>query len=132
MTSLKTYKEKDFQTEFNKWVKYRTDGTAAFELKLSRTGSLSFDAVVEHQLNALLNARNNKVIHKIPDLGMQNPFDSFVLDNVSAFVVVMYRSNRKEFIMIDVKKWDQERLLSQRKSLTEERAKEIGIVCSFP
>lgn len=124
-------KEKDFQTKFNKWVKFAWTTTAAFELKVSSTSSLPFNHVQPHQEAALVAAKHAKCIFKIPDAGWQNPFDSFILTNAGAFIVVMYHSKlrgRKEFVMIDIDVWMKERKSSERKSLTEERAKSIGQV----
>jgi len=124
--------EKDFQILFNKWCKHVGQGTAAYELKLARTDSLSFDVVVEHQVNALYNAKHGKVVFKIPDCGYQNPFDSFVLEGVPAYVVVMYMKHKKEFMIIDIDMWIHEKIASKRKSLTYERAKELGRVINIP
>lgn len=71
------------------------------------------------------------MVFKIPDAGWQNPFDSFILSGSDAIIVVMFRCKergQKEFVMIDIEAWLQERKTSERKSLTEERAKEIGNV----
>ena len=59
----------------------------------------------------------------------QKPFDCLVLTGL-AFVCIMFYKPRKkkEFIAIDIDVWNEEVKTSIRKSLTEERAKEIGIV----
>lgn len=124
------YKEKDFQTRFGKWARNRYQGTAAFELKLARGPSLSFSALEEHQCHALQGARHGQIGFKIPDLGIQNPFDFFTLKAVAAFVVVQFITTERkpdEFFMIDIDAWCEEEKNSDRKSLTIERAREIGI-----
>lgn len=126
------YYEKDFQTVFNRWVKHRTNYSAAYELKVTSTGSIPFSAVQEHQENALRVARHGTFSFKIPDCGFQNPFDSFVLQKTPAFIVVAFNDNRRDFIMIDIDAWTKERRNSKRKSLTEERAKKIGILYNIP
>lgn len=126
------YQEKDFQILFNKWCKHLGLGTAAYELKLARTDSLPFDALAEHQKNALHNAKHGKVVFKIPDAGFTNPFDSFVLEGVPAYVVIMYLRHKKEFMLIDIDVWLNEQQLSDRKSITYERAKEIGKIITIP
>ena len=127
----KGFKEKDFQTIFNKWVRHNHTGSSAFELKVTPSAALPFDHVQTHQEAALSAAKHSKFIFKIPDAGWQNPFDSFILSGASAFIVVMFHSKergQKEFVMIDIDAWLTERENSTRKSLTEERAKEIGLV----
>ncbi len=124
--------EKDFQLKFNKWVKYNYHKTAVFELKLARGKSLPFNAVEEHQLFALRTAKHAKIIHKIADAGYTNPFDSFQIVGSEAFVVVMfYERGTRDFYMVDIDVWLSEMLSSDRKSLTEDRAKEIGISCKL-
>lgn len=109
------------------------DGSFAFELKITKTNSLPFNAVAEHQEVWLHNAKHDQACFKIPDVGMmQKPFDMFCLGNSPAFVVIMYyKPCQKEFIMIDIDDWLKEKEASQRKSLTEVRAKEIGKVYSL-
>jgi len=123
-------KEKSFQSTFSRWCKYYFCETAAFELKLTKKNNIPFSAVVPHQVQALLCAKHSKLIHKIPDLGNQNPFDSFILHCAEAYVVIMfYKRGQKEFIMIDIDEWVLEDRISKRRSLTEKRAKEIGKIC---
>ena len=124
------YLEKDFQTEFSKWLKYNFKRTAVFELKLTRTKSLPFSAVEEHQVNALYNAKHAHVVHKLPDTGYQNPFDCFFLKGSEAYVAVMFMKQKK-FFLIDIDDFMLEKKCSERKSLTEERAAEIGRQCEL-
>jgi hypothetical protein len=120
-------REATFQSKFNRWVENKWHGTAAFELKLTTGQSIPFNAVAEHQMLALLLAKTGRLVYKIPDLGVQNPFDSVCLEGISAYVVVQFwKAGEKKFYMVDAEVWKQEWLLSERKSLTEERAKEIG------
>jgi penicillin-binding protein-related factor A (putative recombinase) len=124
--------EANFQTLFSRWAKYNIDKSMAFELKLEKGKSLPFSAVMEHQLIALKLAKHGKLIHKIADgiAGGQKPFDCFTLAGVPAYVVIMfYRRAQKEFYMIDVDVFINEKETSDRKSLTDQRAKEIGITC---
>lgn len=123
-------KEKDFQNKFGRWLKANWHASAVFELKLVRGKSLPFSSVKEHQVWALMKAQNAKIYYKIPDCGnSQKPFDCFLLTKIPAYVVIMfYRRGQKEFIIIDINLFAQEQQRSKRKSLTEERAKEIGNV----
>lgn len=119
-------KEKDFQSDFNKWIKYVYKKTACFELKITKEKSIAFNSVQPHQIDALLNAKNGTLVYKIPDAGYQNPFDCFSLHKVPAFVVLKFP---KDFYVIDVDDFIFERDRADRKSITEERAKEISTFC---
>ena len=125
--------EADFQQRFSRWLKYTWKKTAAFELKLCRKGALAFSALAPHQRTALLNAYRGVITYKIPDTGvLQKPFDCFTMSNVMAFVVVMfYKRGCKDFYIIDIEAWIAEENGSDRKSLTEKRAGEIGAKFSF-
>ncbi len=84
----------------------------------------------DHQEASLLNAKHGVFVMKIPDAGFQNPFDSFVLSNVPAYIVIQYEAqsrNQKEFFMIDIDVWCNEKNVSVRRSLTLDRAREIGV-----
>lgn len=116
--------ERNFQVEFGKWIKENMPTSAVFELKSARGSSLPFLALKEHQEQALLHAKHNKIYFKIPDVGFQNPFDCFVVVAVPAFVVIRYGSGR--FYIIDIDDFVKEKAQSERSSLTEERAKEIA------
>jgi hypothetical protein len=125
-----TYHEKDFQQRFNLWCMHNIDCSSAFELKITKGTSLPFAALAPHQKENLLAARHRKLIWKIPDLGATNPFDSFCLCESAAYVVVQfYFRGQKEFFLIDIDKWVDEEKTSERKSLTEDRARAIGKTC---
>jgi len=126
--------EKQYQTLFNRWCQHEFHGNAVFELKKTDK-SLPFDAVKEHQVNALWQAKHGKIVFKIPDLGSQNPFDSFQMEKVGAYVVIFYEkayenngpSDVKEFFLVDIDLFLNERENSGKKSLSMEKAKEIGL-----
>lgn len=122
---IKKIKEKNFQSDFNKWVKGVYKKTAAFELKITKGPSLSFDAVKPHQEAALDQAKNRVLVYKIVDCGYQNPFDSLCLAGVPAYVVIKYPDF---FCLIDIDDWLNEKQKSDRKSLTSGRAREIATV----
>lgn len=124
-------RESDFQSRFSLWLKYHAEGSAAYELKLTKDPSLPFNAVQPHQIRALQLAKHRKVIHKIADVGMlQKPFDCFVLSGVAAYVVVQFwKPGEKQFFMIDVDDYVREMETSPRKSLTALRADDIGRRC---
>lgn len=118
-------REANFQTTFNHYLKSVHKKTGAFELKQTKTNSIAFDLVVPHQEQALLNVKNGTFVYKIPDMGFQNPFDCFCMVNEDAFVVIKYPDF---FCMIDINDWVQEKKISDRKSLTSTRAKEIATI----
>jgi len=126
-------KEKDITTPILKHLRHKYGATCAIEIKICKTGSLPFSRLEEHQKNALLNTKHGCVVHKIADCGYQNPFDAVILCNEPAFVVVMfYRRGQKEFFVIDIDTWCAEEKESTRRSLTEERAREIAISYFLP
>lgn len=118
-------REASFNTFFNHWLKEVWQETGAFELKQSQTESLPFSALKDHQLQALLHTKHGTFVFKIPDLGVQNPFDAFSLSEEKAFVVVKYP---RFFCLIDIDVWFSESSSSIRRSLTSARAKELSTV----
>lgn len=126
--------ESKFQTYFSKWARHQSKlSTGAFELKLTKGKSLPFNAVKGHQLDALYAVKHNRLVYKIADdsIGFK-PFDCFMLREVPAFVVIsFYTRGEKKFYMIDVDNWISEIQNSQsnKKSITQKRAAEIGLTC---
>lgn len=116
-------KEKDYQTIFNHWVKNVYKHTAAFELKLCKGNSLPFSAVAPHQLEALKAVNDGGLVYKIPDLGVQNPFDCFSFFNAPAFIVIRYKDS---FELITVSNFIYFKSHSKKKSITYTEAKRIS------
>lgn len=117
-------REAKFQTKFNEWLKDHDFPTAAFELKFTKTDSLPFSRVEEHQINALTAAKHRQLIYKIPDdTRSYRPFDSFCLNNCPAFVVIRYPQG---FVGIDIDDFKKETAVSPRRSLTYSRALVLG------
>lgn len=116
-------RESKFTSLFRHWLKSSPMYSAAFELKQTRTNSISFAAVKEHQLHALKAAKGEGILYKGPDdtAGFK-PFDLFYLRHANAWVVIKYP---KAFFIIDVEMFMHEKALSSRKSLTDQRAREI-------
>jgi len=125
-------RESTFQTRFLKWLMNQEDfETFAFELKITKTKSLSFNALLEHQKISLLNTKHRRLAHKIADdsVGFK-PYDGFFFKKEPAFVVIQfYKRGEKRFYMIDIDDWVTEPTISDRKSITEERAADIGWTC---
>lgn len=123
-------RESKFGQTFRHWLKsepLRFSYGAAFELKQTST-ALPFDAVEEHQLDALLAvAESDKgMLYKIPDdsRGIK-PFDMVFMRKAPAYVVIKYP---KHFEVITVGTFIHEKKISNRKSLTAQRAREISVV----
>lgn len=117
-------REAEFQTLFRHWLRANPMQSAAFELKQTRTDSLAFSAVEPHQVLALQTAKGRGILYKIPDdsRGIK-PFDMVYLRSASAFVVIRFP---RCFCIIDVDVFEKESRISERKSLTVERAKSIA------
>lgn len=126
-------KERDIQTLFSKVITI----PGVYELKLCKGTSLPYNAVAEHQIEALQQAQNGLFFHKISDQpwGTTNkfrftkpkPFDCFVLDKTDAFVGVCFYKPRKkkEIYLIGINSFIIARDTDTRKSLTEEKAHDI-------
>ncbi|MEN6489788.1 MAG: hypothetical protein ABFD66_13085 [Smithella sp.] len=128
-------KERDIQTVFrdiNKMV-------GIFELKLCKDNAIPFSAVKDHQRQALsqINA-DTGLFFKIPDspiftgsktrFAVLKPFDCFHLANIPAYVVICWYQPRKykRFYYIPIGTFLYEEQMSERKSLTQDRAREIA------
>jgi len=101
----------------------------AIEVKITKTNVLNFKCLPSHQEEALLESERS-FGHKIADAGRgKKPFDIFVLRYAISYMIVIYYKPRateifeiplREFIHEKYKKWD--------KSLSIQRAREIGKV----
>ena len=132
-------KEQILQTILGNYLRENPQNeNAVYELKMSKNTSMPFSQVKEHQIKALLQAKNGNLFHKIADapifmgsrtrFNMKKPFDCLNMYQTKAFVVIVYYQPRKkkEFIFIDIDDFVEEIKISERKSLTEERAKVIS------
>lgn len=128
-------KEAGLQTRFRKWWKYNWNENSIFELKYCRGKALPFNAVKKHQIQNLQNAKHRKIFVKISDSAIgTKEADCFSLAKSSSYIVVQYASKKranKTFYMIDVDVFSREMQKSDRKSLTEERAGQIGKKCQL-
>ena len=128
-------KEKDIQSKFKNINKKE----GLFELKLCKGTSLPFDAVDDHQIEALLNGSSDRgVYHKISDAPFGHsggfrfhkpkPFDCFYFKNVPAYVVICWYIPRKKkaFHYIPVRSFIGKREAVERKSITEQMSAEIA------
>lgn len=121
-------READFGKVFRHYLRTRSllFDAAAFELKQTTTSRLPFDAVAEHQIDALEAASGpTGLLYKAPDdsRGVK-PFDYFWLRRQEAFVVIKYPGI---FHIIKIRDFLEEKKRSKWKSLTETRAGQIAV-----
>ena len=130
------------QVLFGKYLKANPPNkTEVYELKMCKQKSMPFDQVNDHQIEALEKALKGNFYYKISDSpvswGMETPmrftapkpFDCQNIFQANAYIVIWFYKPRekKEFILIDVRSFVAEKISSVRKSLTEQRAKELAI-----
>lgn len=121
-------REAAFTQKFRHWLQANPlRGPAAIEIKQTRTNSLAFSAVQDHQLEALAAAWGPEgLIHKISDESRgYKPCDILYLRLANAYIVIKYPGF---FCLITASVFGSEKKRSQRRSLTAERAKELAEV----
>ena len=129
-------KEKDIQTIFKNIN--TIDGV--FELKLCKQKSIRYDALADHQREALINANSDTgLYHKISDFpvyaGSKNrfnakkPFDCFRVSNFPAYVVICFYVPRKskDYYYIPIKAWIRSEVWSPKKSINREEIERIAL-----
>jgi len=106
-------------------------GSCAIEVKVSPTNSIRFDAVKEHQIQALKNATGTFVWKIADDSRGIKPFDMFILQNAGAYVAVSWLKPRTTTVvyLIPVLGWIRLSASSKKKSLTEKALVESGERC---
>lgn len=127
------------QTIWTNHVRHNPPNNAEiWELKYTKGTSIPFDAVKEHQREALLQAKYNGMYHKLTDppifpgmktrFNAKRPFDCMFLKGIQSYVLLWFYKPRKKkvFIKIDIDKFLEAEAISNRKSLTEEMALNIG------
>lgn len=130
-------RESEFQTRLNRWAKaHWSFGSALVECKVSRGKSLPFSAVSDKQERNLLQASTGFFNYTFSDYDrMGTPADCVFLDGVGGaegYVAVQFwRPRNKEFFLIPISEWINEKETSSRKSITEERLKELGFSFVF-
>jgi hypothetical protein len=120
--------EADRTTLFGKFAKARLSKTFSFEAKICKGHSLPFNAVKEHQENSLYLTKHGAFFHKLADSGHQMPLDGVFLYKEDAFVVIFWyqKPGDKRMTIIDIDAWLEEKDKSVRRSITFDRACEIG------
>ena len=128
-------KEKDIQRLFGKVINI----PGVFELKLCKGNSLPYNAVKEHQIDALLDISTGKgLYHKIADQTfgragqfghtLKKPFDCFYVKRYPAYVGICYYKPRqlKKVYLIDIQIFISLKIMDDRKSLTEDKARDAS------
>lgn len=101
--------------------------SGVFELKRTIDDALPFSEVQTHQEDALDAVVNKSLYYKIPDDSIgAKPFDCFYLHNLLAYVVISYGRQLRSFVFIPIDVWKHEKITSKRRSLTYDRALQIG------
>lgn len=123
-------KEKSYYTDLNKFYVARArflQRSVVWEAKFTRTDSIPFSDLQPHQEEKMLEAER-VYGYKIADIGrIKKPFDGIAVYGAAAFVVVIfYKPNATAIYEIDIRTFIHEREHSKRKSLTHERARDIG------
>ena len=103
----------------------------AWEVKRTTTNALPFAAFATHQIESLFRTKLQRLNVKIRDAGVfKKPFDGLTLEKSPAWCICCYPDkNRKGYMAyaIDIEMWFKERHTCGRKSITKERADEIGM-----
>lgn len=118
---------------YSKLTHYYTDHakkiqrSISWEAKFTRSNRINFDALMPHQEEKLF--RSTRVYgEKIADAGiMRKPFDGWVLFNAESYFIAIYFLPREtEIYEISIRNFVDEKYQSSEKSLTKQRASEIG------
>lgn len=103
------------------------DNNIVWEAKFTRTKRINFNSLANHQEASLLQAERY-FAHKLADVGIAlKPFDGFILYKASVFFIAIYfKPGEPEIYEIPIRDFLKEKYTSKEKSLSKERAKEIG------
>ena len=134
-------KEKHIQIELGKYIKANLVKfpSGVFELKLCKESRFPYSKVATHQIHALIEAKHTGIYHKISDpssgnfantktrFTAKNPFDFFISKG-NAYVAVCFYTPRKKKIIyfVDIDTFEQSRLNSVYKSLTEKECEQLA------
>lgn len=120
-------REAQFATKFARWAKANwpvETKPAYFEYKVSLSSSLPFSEVSEKQY---FNLQIKKFYFKFSDYDrMGTPLDAVMFCGQGYVVIQYYRPRNKEFFIIPIDIFIKEKETSERKSLLEDRARELS------
>lgn len=119
--------ESSYYADLTKYYERTSINSIAWEAKFSRNHRIPFSDLPAHQEKFLLQAEESYGF-KIPDNGRgQKPFDGFVLHNAtSLFIAIYFLPRQTEIYEIPIRVFLNEKYTSIEKSLTKQRASEIG------
>ena len=121
--------ERDLQCLFRNWLKANWKQSSAFELKICKTDRFNLKCIAEHQLANLELANNGLFFYKLPDLGLQNPFDCFTLFQEEGYIVLFFYKPRKPKVFYIIPIFSIQDLINHGdKSINEEVAAKIAEV----
>ena len=122
-------KEKDLQCLFRNWLKANWKSSAAFELKICKEKTFALKRVAPHQISNLNMAHYGLFTYKLPDLGLQNPFDCFTLWRVETYVVLFFYKPKQPKIFYLIPVVTIQGLIDDGiKSIDEEEAKKLSFL----
>lgn len=119
--------EKDYYADIGQYYLKTATVTTTWEAKFTRTKYLNFRCLPAHQEEKLLKSER-AYSYKIPDNGpAQKPFDGItVVKAVPVLIAIYYTPNNERVYEIPIRAFLKEKYESGEKSLSEERAKQIG------
>lgn len=119
--------ESSYYPALTKYYTRTATNNVAWESKLSKTSRISFSALAPHQEDALLKAERIYG-EKIADVGvLKKGFDGFILYKAtSLFIAIYFLPRATEVYEIPIRSFLKEKYESGEKSLTKQRASEIG------
>lgn len=122
LPNIKKAREADFGVEFRKWITKKKPHMSTFELKQTQTDSLPFASVEQSQLDWAKAIKSDEGA-LIRVQGTSGEPDYVWCKKTPAYIMVRYPDC---FCMIHAGTFASESIMSQRRSLTSQRAKEIA------
>jgi hypothetical protein len=126
--------EAEITTRIKKYMTMFWPKSCAWEVKVAgESGRIYFNQFETHQLLSLQAVANRSFSFKIGDHGFQNPFDGFTFVRAHAYVILVYpQYSTREFFVVPINAWIQEECTQKARSVTHQRASELGYTCVLP
>lgn len=120
-------RESSYYAKINKYYTKNARTTIAWEAKFTKGSSIPFSDLQPHQEEKLLEAER-VLAHKEPDVGIhKKSFDGYVLFHAcSYFIAIFYKPGGTVLYEIPIRDFIKEKYSSDRKSLTQDRARELA------
>jgi len=114
------------QSKFTKWLRVNRQ-PGGYELKLCKKKSMPFNAVQEHQVNALIQTETVGLAYKISDFSPEmKPYDCIYIKGPAYVVIGFWEPRSLRVYVIRIYDFITMRDEAGRKSMTEEMAIEYG------